>query len=59
MDPRKHRIHLKSKLYKPRILIVLDNPNNIAVKKTLEKYTEKEKRIPLIINKENLGLVKS
>lgn len=40
-------------------IIILDNPNNTQLKKLLLKYSEKDIRIKLIENKENIGLVKS
>lgn len=40
-------------------IIVLDNPNNIELRELLEWYRKKDKRIIVLINKENIGLVKS
>lgn len=40
-------------------IIILDNPNNTALKSLLEEYSNKDSRIQLIINDENKGLVKS
>jgi GT2 family glycosyltransferase len=40
-------------------IIVLDNPDNYALKELLTKYEASDKRIKLIINNRNLGLVKS
>lgn len=40
-------------------IIILDNPQNIPLKKMLEDYSRKDNRICLIINNKNMGLVKS
>lgn len=37
-------------------LIVLDNPNNTEIKKYLQEWMDKDKRIQLIVNEKNLGL---
>jgi len=40
-------------------IIVLDNPQNITLRNTLEKYAMQDKRIKIIPNECNIGLVKS
>lgn len=40
-------------------IIVLDNPNNSELKNLLESYEKSDKRIQLLINEENMGVVKS
>lgn len=40
-------------------IIVLDNPGYIELKELLLAYAERDSRIKLLINEENLGLVKS
>lgn len=40
-------------------IIVLDNPGNDEIKELLEAYREKDQRIKLIHNTENLGLARS
>lgn len=40
-------------------IIVLDNPENYGIRNLLEQYRLKDDRIKLIINEQNLGLVKS
>lgn len=40
-------------------IIIIDNPDNIQLKKLLLEYSRKDKRIRLIENEENIGLVKS
>jgi glycosyltransferase involved in cell wall biosynthesis len=40
-------------------IIVLDNPKNEILKELLSEYQNKENRIKVIENKENIGLVKS
>ena len=40
-------------------IIVLDNPGNCGLRNLLEQYRLKDDRIKLIVNEENLGLVKS
>lgn len=40
-------------------IIVNDNPNNMDIINLLEKYSIMDKRIKIIFNKENIGLVKS
>lgn len=40
-------------------IIILDNSNNIKLKKIIEKYKKIDDRIRFIINKENFGLAKS
>lgn len=40
-------------------IIILDNPKNIELKNLLKDYSEKDKRVIVIYNVENLGLVKS
>jgi len=40
-------------------ILVLDNPENHSLKELLKKYEASEKRIKVIINDQNLGLVKS
>lgn len=39
------------------IILIIDNPNNIDLINIAQKYSEKDKRIKLIINNENRGLV--
>ena len=39
------------------IILIIDNPNNIDLINIAKKYSEKDKRIKLIINNENRGLV--
>src|SRR5690348_17026682 len=40
-------------------IIVLDNPNNKAAKRLLERYQQIDNRIKLIYNEENIGLTNS
>lgn len=40
-------------------IIVLDNPQNLCLKNLLLKLRSKDKRISILINQENIGLVKS
>ncbi|MBM6879747.1 glycosyltransferase [[Clostridium] spiroforme] len=40
-------------------IIVLDNPGNGHIKEILKSYLKKDKRIKLLINEKNIGLVKS
>lgn len=40
-------------------IIILDNPKNFHLKELLYEYRKKDTRIKIIVNKENLGLVKS
>lgn len=40
-------------------LIVLDNPQNAAIKEVLQEYGRQDSRIRLIYNEENIGLVRS
>lgn len=40
-------------------IIVLDNPKNKELKNLLLRYSEKDRRIKLIFNEKNMGLVKS
>lgn len=40
-------------------IIILDNPQNIKLKKILTDYEKKDKRIKLIFNTENIGLAMS
>lgn len=40
-------------------IIVLDNPANSELKSILESYAQRDNRIYLIINKKNMGVVKS
>ncbi|MBE5962336.1 MAG: glycosyltransferase [Lachnospiraceae bacterium] len=40
-------------------IILLDNPQNISIKKLLLEFAEKDKRIKVIINDSNMGLVGS
>lgn len=42
-----------------QFIIVLDNPNNKEIKKLLNKYSSYDKRIDLIENEKNIGLVNS
>jgi glycosyltransferase involved in cell wall biosynthesis len=42
-----------------QFVIVLDNPENVELKKLLESYSLNDKRILLVINKSNIGLVQS
>lgn len=44
---------------KLQFIIVLDNPNNKEIRDTLKKYSIEDKRIELIENEENIGLVNS
>lgn len=44
---------------KLEIIIIVDNPNNIEAINTIKQYTFIDKRIIMIINNKNLGLVKS
>ncbi len=46
-------------LQKLEFLIVCDNPNNKELINLLEEYKEKDSRIKLILNDENIGLTKS
>ena len=41
------------------LIIILDNPGNMLLRNLLEEYAAKDNRIRLIINRENIGLVKS
>ena len=40
-------------------IIVLDNPDNIIIRETLHHFESKDKRVKLMINKDNIGLAKS
>ncbi len=40
-------------------IIILDNPSNENHKKILKEYSDKDNRIKIIINKENMGLAQS
>lgn len=40
-------------------IIVLDNPSNTELKNLLESYKKRDNRIKLLINEENMGVVKS
>lgn len=40
-------------------IIILDDPENVALKELLIGYSEADSRVTMIINEENLGLVKS
>ncbi|MBD3107632.1 glycosyltransferase [Bacillus sp. AGMB 02131] len=40
-------------------IIVLDNPDNYQLKELLQKYEREDKRIKLVLNKKNMGLVSS
>lgn len=40
-------------------IVVCDNPKNYELKQMLLKYKEKDKRIKVILNEKNLGLIKS
>lgn len=42
-----------------QFIIVLDNPDNQDIYQILQEYKEKDKRIDLIINEKNIGLVNS
>lgn len=46
-------------LRRVEFLIVCDNPNNKELVSLLEEYKEKDNRIKLILNEENIGLTKS
>ncbi len=39
--------------------ILIDNPDNIKLRKVLEEYREQDERISLYVNEKNIGLVKS
>lgn len=40
-------------------IIILDNPENVAIRNSVYKYAEEDSRIKVIENKTNLGLTKS
>lgn len=40
-------------------IIVIDNPNNENIKKVIDAYKKNDKRVKIIINEKNLGLVDS
>ena len=40
-------------------IIILDNPNNVRLKKIINYYSNKDKRIRVILNEKNIGLAAS
>lgn len=50
---------LNQNFHEFEFIIINDNPRNVNMNKTLRKFSKKDPRIKLIINKENIGLQNS